>query len=147
MHSRRHSSKLKRSLTSAKKRVTKLRRSLKKSMKKSGSKSKRTRSLRKSLKKAKKSLKSAQKKSSSKKGSKKASKRRTRRTRENIAEFKCNVKKAKSNTKEALIKEIRSYVNCVEKKTGTNQDMPLSRLREEPVSQLKQFLSFYRKEY
>ena len=140
MHSRRHSSKLKRSLTSAKKRVAKLRRSLKKS----GSKSKRTRSLRKSLKKAKKSLKSAQKKSSSKKGSKKASKRRTR---ENIAEFKCNVKKAKSNTKEALIKEIRSYVNCVEKKTGRNQDMSLARLREEPVSQLKQFLSFYRKEY
>jgi hypothetical protein len=56
-----------------------------------------------------------------KKGSRKGSKRRTRRTRENIAEFKCNVKKAKSNTKEALIKEIRSYVNCVEKKTGTNQ--------------------------
>ena len=56
-------SKLTRSVRSAKKRVTKLRRSLKMSMKKGGSKSKRTRSLRKSLKKARKSLKSAQKKS------------------------------------------------------------------------------------
>jgi len=63
MHSRSHSSKLTLSVNSAKKRVTKLRRSLKKSVKKSGSKSKRTRSLRKSLKKAKKGLKSAQKKS------------------------------------------------------------------------------------
>jgi DNA repair exonuclease SbcCD ATPase subunit len=63
MKSRRHTSKLTRSVRSAKKRVTKLRRSLKKSMKKGGSKSKRTRSLRKSLKKAKKSLKTAQKKS------------------------------------------------------------------------------------
>ena len=63
MSSKRHTSKLRKSLNSAKKRVTKLRRSLKKSMKKGGSKSKRTRSLRKSLKKAKKSLKSAQKKS------------------------------------------------------------------------------------
>jgi agmatinase len=52
MKSRRHTSKLTRSVRSAQKRVTKLRRSLKKSMKKSGSKSKRTRSLRKSLKKA-----------------------------------------------------------------------------------------------
>ena len=62
MSSKRHTSKLRKSLNSAKKRVTKLRRSLKNSVKKSGSKSKRTRSLRKSLKKAKKSLKSAQKK-------------------------------------------------------------------------------------
>jgi hypothetical protein len=63
MKSRRHTSKLTRSVRSAQKKVTKLRRSLKKSVKKSGSKSKRTRSLRKSLKKASKRLKSAQKKS------------------------------------------------------------------------------------
>ena len=48
---------------------------------------------------------------------------------------------------EAYEKLLNEYVKCVEKKSGTNQDMPLSRLREEPVSQLKQFLSFYRKEY
>ena len=58
-----HTSKLRKSVRSAQKKVTKLRRSLKKSVKKSGSKSKRTRSLRKSLKKASKRLKSAQKKS------------------------------------------------------------------------------------
>lgn len=138
-----HSHTIKHSVRSSKKRITKLRRSLKKSMKKGGSKSKRTRSLRKSLKNAIKSLKSAQTKSSSKK----ASKRRSRRTRKNIPEFKCNVKKTKSNTKDALIKEVRSYVNCVEKKTGKNQDMELSKLREEPVSSLKTILKFYRKNY
>ena len=63
MKSRRHTSKLTRSVRSAQKKVTKLRRSVKKSVKKSGSKSKRTRSLRKSLKKAKKSLEKAKKKS------------------------------------------------------------------------------------
>jgi hypothetical protein len=63
MKSRRHTSKLTRSVRSAQKRVTKLRRSVKKSVKKSGSKSKRTRSLRKSLKKSKKSLEKAKKKS------------------------------------------------------------------------------------
>ncbi len=63
MSSKRHTSKLRKSVRSAQKRVTKLRRSVKKSVKKSGSKSKRTRSLRKSLKKAKKSLEKAKKKS------------------------------------------------------------------------------------
>ena len=33
------------------------------------------------------------------------------------------------------------------KKTRINQDMSLERLREEPISKLKQHLSFYRKEY
>ena len=61
--SHRHTSKVKLSLRSAKKRVTKLKRSLKKSSRKHGSKSKRTRSLRKSLKKARRTLKTAKKRS------------------------------------------------------------------------------------
>jgi hypothetical protein len=62
-------------------------------------------------------------------------------------EFKCNVKRSPTNDKKDLIKELRAYVNCVEKKTTINQDMSLSRLRGESVSDIKRHLKFYRDSY
>ena len=62
-------------------------------------------------------------------------------------EFKCNIKRSPTNDKKDLIKELRGYVNCVEKKTTINQDMSLERLRGESVSEIKRHLKFYRDSY
>jgi hypothetical protein len=57
----------------------------------------------------------------------------------------CKVARSRTNKKSDLIKEIRSYVKCHERKTQINQDLPMSRLNSESVPQLKRHLSFYRK--
>ena len=62
-----------------------------------------------------------------------------------IGGTRCKVAKSRTNKKSDLIKEIRSYVKCYERKTKINQDLPMSRLNSESVSQLKKHLSFYRK--
>ena len=61
-----------------------------------------------------------------------------------ISGTRCKVAKSRTNKKEDLIKEIRGYVNCYERKTKMNQDLPMSRLKGESVAQLKKHLSFYR---
>ena len=97
------------------------------------------------------SKKRTQRKSGSKKRTRKSgSKKRTRksgskkRTRKSGSE--CNIKR-RPNTKQGMIQEIRDYVVCVERLTDRNQDMELSRLKTEPVSNLKKFLKFYRNNY
>ena len=94
----------------------------------------------------------------SRKSSRKSRSRRARKSRSHKrhskrksplfrGEFKCNVKRSPTDKKEDLIKELRAYVNCVEKKTTINQDMSLQRLRGETVSQIKSHLKFYRNSY
>ena len=56
----------------------------------------------------------------------------------------CNVKKSPTNKREDLIKEIKAYVKCWEKKTGRNQDLSNERLKNESLSQIKKHLKFYR---
>lgn len=63
-----------------------------------------------------------------------------------ISGKRCNVKRSPTDKKEDLIKELRAYVRCWEKKTTRNQDLPMSRLKSESVGQIKKHLSFYRKE-
>ena len=62
----------------------------------------------------------------------------------NITGVRCKVKRSPDDKKENLIKELRSYVKCWEKRTTRNQDLPLSRLKSESVPQIKKHLSFYR---
>lgn len=62
----------------------------------------------------------------------------------NIRGKRCNVKKSKTNNREDLIKELKAYVKCWEKKTGRNQDLSSERLKEEPLSAIKKHLKFYR---
>ncbi len=122
-------------------------RSKRRSPRKSGKRSKR-RSPRKS---GKKSKRRSPRKSRSKRRSPRKSSRRRRGRRSGKplfrGEFKCNVKRSPTNDKKDLIKELRAYVNCVEKKTTINQDMSLSRLRGESVSDIKRHLKFYRDSY
>lgn len=93
----------------------------------------------------------------SKRSSRKSTKRSKRSSRKSIRRFKsrkssaalrptnCKVARSRTNKKSDLIKEIRSYVKCHERKTQINQDLPMSRLNSESVPQLKRHLSFYRK--
>lgn len=49
----------------------------------------------------------------------------------------CNVERSKTNNRDDLIKELRSYSKCWEKKTGKNQDLSMERLKEEPLRDIK----------
>jgi hypothetical protein len=135
-----------------KSRSRKSRRSGRKS-RRSGRKSRRSgrksrRSGRKSRRSGRKSRRSGRKSRRSGRKSRRSGRKSRRSSRKFDSGFKCkNVKRSRTDKKEDLIKELRSYVNCVEKKTGINQDMSLNRLRGESVSDIKRHLSFYRKEY
>jgi len=107
-------------------------RSKKRTQRKSGSK-KRTR-------------KSGSKKRTRKSGSKKRTRKSGSKKRTRKSGSECNIKR-RPNTKQGMIQEIRDYVVCVERLTDRNQDMELSRLKTEPVSNLKKFLKFYRNNY
>jgi len=56
----------------------------------------------------------------------------------------CNVKKSPTNKREDLIKELKAYVKCWEKKTGRNQDLSNERLKNDSLNQIKEHLKFYR---
>ena len=125
------------------------RKSKRRSARKTSRKSKR-RSARKSSRKSKRrSARKSKRRSHRKSRSKRARKSRSRKRKSPLfrGEFKCNVKRSPTDKKEDLIKELRAYVNCVEKKTTINQDMSLQRLRGETVSQIKSHLKFYRNSY
>jgi hypothetical protein len=91
----------------------------------------------------------ARKSKSGKKSKRRSARKSGRRSGKPLfrGEFKCNIKRSPTNDKKDLIKELRGYVNCVEKKTTINQDMSLERLRGESVSDIKRHLKFYRDSY
>ena len=62
----------------------------------------------------------------------------------NVKGKRCNVKKSTTNNRKDLIKELRSYVKCWEKKTGRNQDLSMERLNTESLADIKKHLKFYR---
>ena len=117
-------------------------RSKKRTQRKSGSKRRSPRKSRSKRRSPRKSGRKSKRRSSRKSGKKRRSGKPLFR-----GEFKCNVKRSPTNDKKDLIKELRAYVNCVEKKTTINQDMSLSRLRGESVSDIKRHLKFYRDSY
>ena len=84
-------------------------------------------------------------KKGSRKGSRKGSKKGSRKGSRKVYRNGCNVKTSPTDKKEDLIKELRAYVACWEKKTERNQDLPMARLKSESVAQIKKHLSFYRK--
>lgn len=62
----------------------------------------------------------------------------------NIKGKRCSVTKSKTGNRDDLIKELRSYVRCLERKTGRNQDLSMERLKTESLSDIKKHLKFYR---
>jgi len=69
---------------------------------------------------------------------------RTRKSRKSIKPVNCKVARSRTNKKSDLIKEVRSYVRCHERKTQVNHDLSMSRLKTESVAKLKKRLSLYR---
>ena len=139
-YSRKGTRKSRRSTRKSRRSTRKSRRSPRKSRR---SPRKSRRSARKSRRSARKSRRSARK---SRRSARKS--RRSRRPKSGIKGgipvLNCRIKRSPTDSKKDLIKEIRAYVNCWEKATGTNQDLSLERLRGETVSQLKNHLKWYR---
>jgi|688.fasta_scaffold291896_2 hypothetical protein len=69
---------------------------------------------------------------------------RIRKSRKSIKPVNCKVARSRTNKKSDLIKEVRSYVRCHERKTQVNHDLSMSRLKTESVAKLKKRLSLYR---
>ena len=92
----------------------------------------------------------------SKRSSRKSTKRSKRSSRKSIRRFKsrksraairpinCKVARSRTNKKEDLVKEVRGYVRCHERKTQVNHDLSMARLKTESVAKLKKRLSIYR---